>query len=168
MRAALRDWADPFLEQAKADLAAAWCLAGQDTDFYASTLCMLIQMVFEKLAKAAFARNGSGFARSHEAASRFFETLKRHPTSKAILAGAQNVEEFVGELELAHPTIAGNHTPPWPQLEYPWEDALSGTVRYPAKDLALARRAADPRCSIVNDCLRCASTLAQDLWTILP
>ena len=38
-----RDWADPFLEQAREDLKAAWALANQ-SDPVPATLCMLIQI----------------------------------------------------------------------------------------------------------------------------
>jgi hypothetical protein len=48
-----RDWADPFLEQARADLRAAQAAYAAQCE---STFCMLLQMTFEKLAKAAFAR----------------------------------------------------------------------------------------------------------------
>lgn len=48
MSFAPRDWADPFLEQAREDLKAAWAVQSAQS---ASTLCMLLQMVFEKLAK---------------------------------------------------------------------------------------------------------------------
>jgi hypothetical protein len=56
------DWADPFLCQARADLTAAWTM---DKDGAASTFCMLMQMVFEKLAKAVYARSGNPIPRSH-------------------------------------------------------------------------------------------------------
>ena len=129
---------------------------------------MLIQMVFEKLAKAAFARGGHGVQKSHYAASHLFAVLRRHPSGLALLHANPNVQQFVWELEAAHPAIAGRQTPPWPQLEYPWEDVASGTVLHPARDLALARRVRDPRDRIAVDCLKFADALADQLHVIVP
>ena len=47
-----RDWANPFLEQAREDLRAAEAAYNATCE---STFCMLLQMTYEKLAKAAFA-----------------------------------------------------------------------------------------------------------------
>ena len=44
-----RDWADPFLQQAREDLRAAQVAYSAACE---STFCMLLQMTFEKLAKA--------------------------------------------------------------------------------------------------------------------
>ena len=161
-----RDWADPFLEQAREDLAAAWLIVPSDK--CASTLCMLLQMVFEKLAKAAYARAGNPTPKTHQAASLLFLVLQRYPAGKALLAESPNVQQFVADLENAHPAIAGKQSPPWPQLEYPWEDASTGSVLYPAADLYLVRRVRDPNDRIALDCLKFASALEQQLTTIVP
>ena len=165
MPAAARDWFDPFLEQAREDLKAAWSLNAANS---ASTLCMLIQMVFEKLAKAAFARAGTVIVRDHMAASRLFAMLVRHPAGNAILQAQPNVRQFVMELEAAHPTVAGRQPQPWPQLEYPWEDPAAGTVHWPARDLALAQRIRNPRDRIAAECLKFASALEKQIGVIVP
>ena len=165
-----RDWADPFLEQAREDLRAAWRVSASESP---STLCMLIQMVFEKLAKAAYARRGQVVPRTHQAASHLFAVLLRHPAGSAILQARPNVRQFVTELEAAHPQMAARQRElrpqvPWPQLEYPWEDVGAGTVNYPARDLAPAQRVRNPRDRIALDCLRFASTVEQQIASIVP
>ena len=166
MPATPRDWADPFLEQAREDLQAAWLLVPSEQ--CASTLCMLLQMVFEKLAKAAYARGGHAVPRTHSAASHLFAVLQRHPAGKTLLTASPHVQQFVADLENAHPAIAGRQVPPWPQLEYPWEDVGTGTVHYPAKDLFLARRIRNPKDRIALDCLKFASALEKQLTTMVP
>lgn len=165
MPAVPRDWADPFLEQAREDLRAAWQISPAESP---STLCMLIQMVFEKLAKAAYARSGLAFPRTHQAASHLFVVLLRHPAGTALLTASPQVQHFISALENAHPAVASRQNPPWEQLEYPWEDTATGNVLYPARDLSLARRVQDPTDRIAIDCLKFASALAQQLPTIVP
>jgi len=160
-----RDWADPFLEQAREDLKAAWSVPANQS---ASTFCMLLQMVFEKLGKAAYARAGQVVPHTHQAASLLFAMLLRHPTGVALLQTNGNVRQFVAELEAAHPQVAGRRPQPWPQLEYPWEDPAAGTVFCPARDLPLARRVRDPRDRIALDCLKFASALEKQLTVIVP
>ncbi|MEI6807594.1 MAG: hypothetical protein WCN95_02640 [bacterium] len=161
-----RDWADPFLDQAREDLKAAWAVSQSRES--ASTLCMLLQMVFEKLAKAAHARSGNMLPRNHRATSHLFALLLRHPAGVNLLRASSNVRQFVAELETAHPAEARKQQQPWPQLEYPWEDAVAGLIRWPAHDLPLARRVRDPRDRIALDCLRFASALVKQLPTIVP
>ncbi len=69
MPAPPRDWALPFLEQARADLRVAWAIPETARG---STFCMLLQMVFEKIAKAGFARSGQAVPHNHQVATRFF------------------------------------------------------------------------------------------------
>lgn len=164
MPAAPRDWADPFLEQAREDLKAAWAVPA---DASPSTLCMLLQMVFEKLAKAAYARSGLVVPHTHRAASHLFAVLLRHPAGADILRAAPSVRQFVMELEAAQPSLAGQQPQPCPQLEYPWEDPVGNTVQYPARDLPLARRVQSPRDRIALDCLKFASAVEKKLTTII-
>ena len=166
MPALPRDWSDAFLEQAREDLKAAWAVAASQSS--PSTLCMLLQMVFEKLAKAAYARGGNVVPRSHRAASMLFLMLDRHPAANTMLSASHNVRQFVAQLEDAHPAIAGRQIPPWPQLEYPWEDEVTGVVLCPTRDLYLVRRVQDPRDRIALECLRFASALEKQLTTIIP
>jgi hypothetical protein len=78
------------------------------------------------------------------------------------------VEQFVLELEMAHPAIAGRQKPPWPQLEYPWEDFATGLVCSPGANLELSRRVRNPKDRIVIDCFKMARALEPELSTILP
>ncbi|MEP7120081.1 MAG: hypothetical protein ABJE95_04185 [Byssovorax sp.] len=165
MATTARDWSDPFLEQAREDLKAAWVIP---PDVSPSTLCMLLQMVFEKLAKAAYARSGYAVPHTHQAATHLFAVLLRHPAGTAILQAAPNVRQFVMELEAAQPTVAGRQPQPCPQLEYPWEDPVRSTVNYPARDLPLARRVQSPYDRIAVDCLKFASAVEKQLTTIVP
>ncbi len=161
-----REWADPFLEQAREDLRAAWAVSTAGGS--PSTLCMLIQMVFEKLAKAAYARSGQVVPKTHQIVAYLFNILLRDPVGKSLLQDNPNVQQFVEALENAQPSIAGKQAPVWPQLEYPWEDTSSGAVHYPARHLWLVRRVEDPKDRIVADCLIVASALEKQLTTIVP
>jgi hypothetical protein len=69
-----RDWADPFLEQAREDLRAAEAAYDAHCE---SSFCMLLQMAYEKLAKAAFARKGNVPIKVHEGASRLLVLLAK-------------------------------------------------------------------------------------------
>jgi hypothetical protein len=127
---------------------------------------MLLQMVFEKLGKAAYARAGNVVPRTHQVASLLFAMLLRHPAGVALVQANGNVRQFVAELEAAHPQVAGRQPHPYPQLEYPWEDA--GKVLCPARDLPLARRVKNPTDRIALDCLKFASALEKQLTAIVP
>ncbi|MCX7048174.1 MAG: hypothetical protein NTX50_22160 [Candidatus Sumerlaeota bacterium] len=162
-----RDWAIPFMEQAREDLHAAWVV--QASGQSASTLCMLLQMVFEKIGKAYYARAGTLSTSSHAIASHLINVMRRHPTGVALFRSHTNAIAFVSQLESAHPQVAGNHrTPPWPQLEYPWRDVTDTTVLYPKTDLPLVQRVYDPRDRIAVDCLRFACALEKQMTTIVP
>ena len=157
-----RDWSDPFLEQAKADLNVAWSI---NPELRGSTFCMLLQMVFEKIAKAFYTRSGQTVPRTHKVASHLFQILLRHPKSSTLLPNS-NVEQFIQELELAHPSLAGRQTPVWPQLEYPWEE--SGFIYYPERDLSLVKRVSNPKDRIALDCLKFASAMIDQIKIIIP
>ena len=160
-----RDWSDPFLEQAREDLRAAYLVSAAVCP---STLCMLIQMVFEKLAKATFARQGQVVPMTHQAASRLFPLLLRYPQGQQLLTASPNVQAFVLALENAHPAVAGRLNPPAEQLEYPWEDATTGAILYPAHHLSIVKRVRDPKDRTVADCLKFASALAKEMPIMIP
>jgi hypothetical protein len=131
---------------------------------------MLVQMVYEKLAKATLARNGQAVAWRHQAAARLFLLLDRHPSLPPSLMVSANVRQFVVELENANPSVANRSDAsgaPWPRLEYPWEDA-AGNVLYPARDLSLAQPVREPNDRILLDCLKFAANLAKQLPNIYP
>lgn len=165
MPAVPRDWSGPFLEQAREDLLAAWALHDGPSP---STFCMLLQMVFEKLAKAAYARSGAAVPHDHGVAMRLFGVLLRHPAGAKILQAGPSVRAFVLQLEAAQPSIAKKMPQPCPQLEYPWEDPVRCTVHCPATDLPLVERIKNPRDRIALDCLKFASAVEKQLFTIVP
>lgn len=168
--ATARDWADAFRAQAAEDLRAAKALEGRAP----SVLAMLLQMVFEKLGKAALLRSGQialrQARRSHAAASRMLAVLKRDKARRSIL-GAGNPYAFkdvlpmVRALERAHPQLA---EPGQPQLEYPWEAGPGAEIRWPARDLALARQLGGPRSLIGARLLKLASQLEQRFDQVFP
>lgn len=105
----LRDWAQPFVDLAAADLAAARACVG--VGGCSATFCMLLQMTFEKLGKAAIARRTPLTAglleppHSHQTASRLIELLLRSPGGAAV-APSPAVRAAVVDLENAHPDVA--------------------------------------------------------------
>lgn len=135
-----RDWATGFREQASADLNGARILQGNEP----SVLAMLLQMVLEKLAKAALLRTGQldvpAATRTHRAASTLLEQLGRNQRMCARLGLAattvrHRLAPLVDRLERAHPSLAGDG----PCLEYPWV-APGGEIQWPAAHLEVARR----------------------------
>lgn len=173
----LRDWALPFLELATADRAAARACSG--TTGCSATFCMLLQMTFEKLGKAAIARRTPLAAgrqeppHSHQTASRLLELLLRSPGG-APVAPSASVRAAVVALENAHPDVAKpnvNLQPPkpqQPQLEFPWTDPATGTVKSPTTDLPIARRIGDPNDRIGVLLLKFADALIKDFDTLFP
>jgi len=164
MAANHRDWAQAFLIQAREDLKAARCVVGPETS---STFCMLLQMVFEKLAKAALAQRSASVPRTHRAATFLFQFLEMSPPTYR-LPIENRIRQFVAELEEAQPATARRHKQPFPQLEYPWEDPISGKVFCPAIDLPLARRVRDPKDRIGIDCLKFATAVEERFSNLFP
>jgi hypothetical protein len=164
-----RDWAVGFLEQARADLDAARVLATQGlTTSRASVLAMLLQMAFEKFAKAALLRSRSttyATAKgSHKAASTMVAVMWRQ--RGALIGGRFRWSAALGvmeELERAQPSLAKGAA----QLEYPWEDS-SSIVRCPARDLPLAFKLANPNSTLALHVIEFASWLDQHFDTVFP
>ena len=127
-----------------------------------STLAMLVQMVFEKFAKAALLRQQAVTTdwarRSHGSASRLLLVLRRQRGLFEPLGGPQvwgDVLSVVDALERAHPQLA---SPQGPQLEYPWEN-VRGEIQWPARDLGIAVALGDPRRNLLTRVLRFAGIL---------
>lgn len=162
-------WADAYLAQAREDLAAAKELEGKTP----SVLAMLLQMVFEKLAKAALLRSGQASLeqakRSHAAASRMVAVMKRNREQLETIGNGyryawKDVLPLVVELERAHPQLAAGK----PQLEYPWADAETGQVCWPARDLPVATRLGAPNSLAGMRLLRFAAQLDQQFDEVFP
>jgi hypothetical protein len=142
-----RDWADAYLAQARADLAGAR-LVGANTP---SVFAMLMQMVFEKFAKAALLRSAAitlASARtSHKAASRMIGAMRLQRRLLAPIGGPHvwhAAFEVVEALERAHPSVTQGAA----QLEYPWE-TMAGAVHWPERDLIIAARLGNPRSNLI-------------------
>jgi hypothetical protein len=120
-----RDWALGCLEQAREDLAAVRVLSSHhaSTTQQASVFAMLLQMAFEKFAKAALLRSGAityAAARSsRRAASTMIASMRRQKALIAPIGGPlvwSAAFEVVETLERAQPSMAQGAA----QLEYPW------------------------------------------------
>lgn len=165
-----RDWADPFLEQAREDLRAAEAAYDASCE---SAFCMLLQMTYEKLAKAAFARQGNQPTRTHDGASRLLLLLARDPAGPRLAGYQGRVLDAVRELENAQPAIVSHAmrvygVPQYPQLEYPWENPATNQVESPAQHLPIAQRVRDPRQRIGADLLKFAHAINAQFNALFP
>lgn len=144
-----REWGEAFLEQAQEDLRAAQAVANAGDA--PAALCMLLQMVFEKVAKAAFLVRGMQYSqlrgKGHKAASDYALIIKRQPRMLAALGGGhwRSWLPVIKVLEEANPSIAFHGGVQLrAQLEYPWEDPVGGGIRVPARDLPIIHRLKNP------------------------
>lgn len=169
--ATARDWADPFLAQASEDLRAAQAAYPARSP---STFCMLMQMTFEKLAKAALARRNIMPPRSHAVASRLLLLLERAPGGTSLPGvSIELVFAAIRDLENAQPAVVESAmrlrgVPPYAQLEYPWEDPVTGLVEWPARHLPIAKRVADPKDPVGPQLLKFARALEARFDALFP
>lgn len=129
------EWAAAYVAQAEEDLRAAIDLQGR----YDSVLAMLLQMVFEKLAKAALLYGKridvKKAQRSHNAAVILMSIFRELPQLLDLFPGKAQRQwlptvTLVEQLTKLHPQLAKGG----PHLEYPWERE-DGTIGVPSKDL---------------------------------
>lgn len=170
--AADRDWALGFLEQARADLAAVRVLSSRNafTTEQASVLAMLLQMAFEKFAKAALLRSGAitytAARSSHKAASTMIAAMRLQKALIAPIGGPlvwSAAFEVVETLERAQPSMAQGKA----QLEYPWETA-NGLVEWPARHLPIAIKLANPNSTLAAHVIDFAGKIERNFDTIFP
>jgi hypothetical protein len=180
INAAEEEWAQALLRQAQEDLTAAQTLANSHGETCESVVCMLIQMTFEKIAKAQLARTDRrafvNVRMSHVAASRLIKTITSHGNHVGLKYKWKDVLPFIKALELAHPAI----TKQGPHLEYPWEitttvrnratdiDELEARVLTPAADLQVVRDIFEPRTRPATDLLRLAQELINRFDELFP
>jgi hypothetical protein len=152
-----REWADAYLAQARADLVGAR-LVGTSAP---SVFAMLLQMVFEKFAKAALLRSGSTTLAltksSHKAASRLIAAMRLQRGRMAPMGGPHvwgAAFEAAEALERAHPAIARGAE----QLEYPWETP-NGEVCWPSRDLVIAAKFGNPKSNLAAHVMDFATKL---------
>ena len=161
-----RDWANAFLAQARVDLEGARLVDATVPSVFA----MLLQMAFEKLAKAALLRSGAAdvawASSTHRSASHMIRALRLQRGVMAPIGGPlvwQDVLWAVETLEQVHPALSQGG----PQLEYPWE-MPNGDIGWPARDLAIARAFGNPQSNLGVRILRFASILAERFDRIFP
>jgi hypothetical protein len=117
---------------------------------------MLLQMVFEKIAKAALARADlASFAahlRKHTAASAMVAQIRNHNRHASLRYKWKRVLPLIVALERVHPALApeGRH------LEYPWED---GSGVHVPRELAVVAELSDPVRPRAPELLRLAREL---------
>lgn len=159
-----------FLLQAFEDLRAAKML-GENMRIAPSTFCMLLQMVFEKLAKASFFKmvacvpphpNHRGateyFAKYFDAYLRFHKNRGKYYL----------LMEMIRKLENYQPSIAKNKLYS-PQLEYPWVNA-AGNICTPAEDLPLVQLILNNNLFVIKmrPLLKLAEEHARELDKLMP
>ena len=139
----MMDWSNAFLEQAKSDLGAADILVAHEEHACQST--MLLQMAWEKLAKAALVTSAawSPTDRTHRVIAKFLSVLKRAPQARPVL-GSGTPAQFNARLNSLQNDLVRLEelTPALSQginAEYPWkarDKSGDETVFWPAEHLA--------------------------------
>ncbi len=131
-----------YLFQAQEDLRAAK-MVGSEIASAPSSFYMLLQMVFEKLAKAYMYRNTNQLPKrfGNETADKHFSKIidamiRSNPSKRKYY---KYLIGLIKELEVAQPSIAKTISENTPRLEYPWEDKKH-SLCYPARDLPLVKR----------------------------
>jgi hypothetical protein len=152
----MTEWTYAFLEQAKSDLRTADALA--DSVEYSSQATMLLQMAWEKLAKAALI-SGRGWDpthRTHAVAVKFVSALKRAPNAPSVLFSGPR-QQFVARMSTLQADLVALEklTPALSDggmnAEYPWSQndaAGNETILWPAKHLT--RRFSQPGRSAIR------------------
>ena len=162
MTASNRKWAAAYLRQAQEDFNAA---KSEILQIEApSVFCMLIQMVFEKIAKAALLSTGDvkiGNVRTdHKILKKFSIILNNYKRSLPPLH-KDNWKEILNvavELERLQPSQAGKNKP---CLEYPWEDEETQSVKCPADDLPIVNRITSSRDNVAPRLIKFAGHLIE-------
>jgi hypothetical protein len=138
----MKPWRHAFLAQARSDFEAAGVLAEQSG--HTSQATMLLQMAWEKLAKAALVMGGAWdpSRRSHKVAAKFASVLRKAlrvkevfglPSTPSLVARLLWLQNELEALEGLNPALAvGENT------EYPWgarNDEGHLAVRWPEAHL---------------------------------
>ena len=147
----MNDWSHAFLEQAKSDFNAAGILSGDEDHRSQST--MLLQMAWEKLAKAALSTSGSPLPpqQTHAVAAKFVSALRRSKQAQSVLFSGTSSQFEARMTSLRRALIALERlTPKLSQngmnAEYPWKMRDSSgreVICWPAKDIT--REFSSPR-----------------------
>lgn len=131
-------WSQAFLAQAQEDFDAAFQLLQNHR--YGSTFFMLLQMCFEKLAKAAAFQtlgNDRMPPKVHNVIPLFQGMLMRRNTNvKGFYSRHKDAFDFLmNKVAALQPSLVDGADE---QLEYPWIDRHQH-IKYPAKDLSIVK-----------------------------
>ena len=157
-------WCQALRGQADEDLRVAELLGSQE-GAPLSVLAMLLQMSFEKIAKAALARADPvsfvAHLRKHRAASVMVAQIRNHRRYAELRYRWKDVLPLVEAIERSNPALSpqGRH------LEYPWEDAAG--VHMP-RELPVVAELGDPKRPRAPELLRLARELLARFDEIFP
>ncbi len=163
------DWSIAYRAQAEEDFKAA--MAARHTP---SVYVMLLQMTFEKIAKAVYCKQQNAIPTfSHSIGAYVWQFFKRDRVPAFDERAVDRMVSLLFEIESANPAVV-NKTwkavggPHPAQLEYPWEETGTGFVRTPLHDLPLAKKISDAKEPLGPTLERFADTLLRTFDTIFP
>jgi hypothetical protein len=162
-------WSDAMFTQAKQDfyLAALGSkhLPEEEEESFDATICMLLQMFFEKYAKAVYhLQTGEFPPKKHKTAKIFLDTLRGSAKyckmkKKPFFVYCCNCIEKLEKLQPANAKeLKGMDKSP--QLEYPWSE--DGVFFSPAKDLDLVKELRKEQSPIITRLFPFAKNLIND------
>jgi hypothetical protein len=100
-------------------------------------------------------------------------SLRKDPAGPRLPGYRELVLDAVRELEAAQPAVVALAMklfglPQYPQLEYPWENAATGNVEWPAQHLPIVHRIRDPRQRVGADLLKFAHAIDTQFNALFP
>jgi hypothetical protein len=139
------EWSLAYRVQAEEDFKAA--AATRRTP---SVYVMLLQMAFEKLAKAAYCKQRNEVPSfKHDIGPLVWQFMARRQVTGFHERTVDKMVSLLFAIENANPAVVNklwklHGDPHAPQLEYPWEEITGGAVKTPVHDLPLAKTINDP------------------------
>lgn len=166
-------WAEAFFAQAQQDFLLAY-QGLKDEKKYSASSYMLLQMFFEKYAKAVYCHSKKQLPpRNHKTSQVFKATLKRSPKYIKFLKMVRSSSrprtyldffDFLSKLENLQPSNAnrGETVDIKPQLEYPWKPPSNNSYCAPCSDLDFIHEAENPKSRIYLKVIPTAQGLIKD------
>ena len=174
---AYSSWSEAYFAQACQDFQLAK-VGVQEISQHGASVCMLLQMFFEKYAKAVYCRmnNNQLPPRSHRTAKAFLSVLrgsskyskfKKHINSTASKDANRlfsDFFDFLSKLEALQPSNAngGKVEDDSPQLEYPWRNTASTDFYSPSSHLDIIHEIEEPQSRLFTKILPIAQNLIND------
>ena len=174
---AFSSWSKAYFAQACQDFQLAK-IGAQEISKHGASVCMLLQMFFEKYAKAVFCRmnNNQLPPRNHRTAKTFISLLrgsskyskfKKH--INPVINRTSNRPfldffDFISKLESLQPSNAnaGKSEDDSPQLEYPWRNRTSTEFYSPSENLDIIHEIENPQSRLFTKILPIAQNLIND------